>query len=346
MPDEHDQDLEPAIVEMVGIFRDLRRSWLRSLRAANASANTLRAYGRAIDLLIEFLAYPPDEAMTGGEETPAQLLERMPVWDETDIRRAHIEALIGELHRHYKPNTVNNRWSALHVFFQWLVDQPDIDVAISPMTGMPRPFIPEEHPEILTVEEIRKLLATCDPKTFLGIRDAAIIRLLADCGLRIEELETLMAVDIIDGVRVPYVDMDTECVYVMGKGRRPRTVSFGAKTAAALDRYLRARRKHPFRDQPDFWLRDPRYPSPGRVTDSGLRRMLDRRAKKAKIKHVHPHMLRHSWGAAAKRKGLDRGALKNQGGWRSDKMPDRYGAIVETDRSLQAHRRHSFGDEI
>lgn len=342
MPEEHD----PAIQEMIETFQDLRRSWLRSLRAANASKNTLRAYGRAVDMLIDFLTYPPREQMTTGEESPAELLERMPVWDETDLRRAHIEAFIGELHRRYKANTVNNRWSALHVFFQWLVDQPDIEVNISPMTGMPRPFIPEEHPDVLTREEIRQLLGTCDMKDFLGIRDAAIIRVLADTGVRIEELATLMTVDVLDGVRVPTIDMDTECVYVMGKGRRPRTVSFGVKTSEALDRYLRARRKHRFKHLPYFWLPDPRHPDPRGVSDSGLRRMLERRSQEAKIRHVHPHMFRHTWAAAQKRKGLDRGAMKNQGGWKSDKMPDRYGAIVETERSLNEHRRHSFGDEI
>ncbi|MFC6885327.1 MULTISPECIES: tyrosine-type recombinase/integrase [Actinomadura] len=334
-----------AIDEMVETLEGLRRSWLRSLRAANASSQTLRAYGRAITMLIEFLSYPPEDAVAG-EESPAALLERLPVWDEADIRRDHLEAFIGHLHRHYKPNTVNGRWSALHVFFNWLVEQPDIPVTVSPMTGMRRPFIPEEHPPILDVGEIRALLRTCSPRDYHGVRDEAIIRLMADTGLRINEVVTLMITDVIDGQRVPVIDMDLETVYVMGKGRRPRSVSFGAKTAAALDRYLRARRKHPHRTRPEFFLREPRYPTPGGLTEGGITRMLQRRAEAAGIKHVHPHMFRHTWAAAQKRSGLDRGAMKNQGGWRSDKMPDRYGAIVETDRSLEAHRRTSFGDEI
>lgn len=336
-----------AIDEMVECFEELRRDWIRSLRAANASANTLRAYNRACELLIDFLTYPPGRESVGpGEESPAELLERLPVWDETDLRRVHIEALIGTLHHKYKANTVNNRWSALHVWFNWMVEQPDIDVHVNPMVGMPRPYIPEEYPEILSVQEIRKMLKGCDPKDFLGVRDEAFIRLLADCGLRIDEATNLMTVEVLDGERVPYIDMDLEVVYVMGKGRRPRNVSFGARTAVALGRYLRARRKHPHRELLELWLPDPRHPYPKAMTDGGLRRMIERRAQRAGIKHTHPHMFRHTWADAQKRRGLDRGNLKNQGGWRADKSVDRYGAIAETDRALRAHRRTSFGDEI
>ena len=40
-------------------------------------------------------------------------------------------------------------------------------------------------------------------------------------------------------------DFDQDVVYVIGKGRRPRACPFGAKTAQALDRYLRERNRPP-----------------------------------------------------------------------------------------------------
>lgn len=324
----------------------LRTSWLRSLRAERKSKQTLTAYGRAVNAFIEFLADPPDYELEGVDETAAELLERMPVLDESDIRRDHVEAHIGYLQDRHKPNSVVLFWSALRVWFKWMAAQPDIAVDRNPMDGMKRPKIPEEPPEILSKEEIRALLKTCDPKTFIGVRDEAIIRLLADTGIRIEELCTLMNVDVLDGQRVPTVDMDTEAVYVMGKGRRARTVAFGARTALAVDRYIRARRKHPHRARPEFWLTDPRYKTYKPMQTNTVRQMLERRAQLARIKHIHPHLFRHTWADAMKRRRMDRGDLKNQGGWRSDKSVDRYGAIFETDRALLAHRRHSFGDEI
>jgi site-specific recombinase XerC len=41
---------------------------------------------------------------------------------------------------------------------------------------------------------------------------------------------------------------------VLGKGGRVRFTSFGAKTATALDRYLRVRGKHPAANDPWLWL--------------------------------------------------------------------------------------------
>ena len=59
----------------------------------------------------------------------------------------------------------------------------------------------------------------------------AIIRVLIDTGMRLAECA---------GIRVDDVDFDDNVVVVTGKGRRERAVPFGAKSALAIDRYLRA----------------------------------------------------------------------------------------------------------
>jgi site-specific recombinase XerC len=68
-------------------------------------------------------------------------------------------------------------------------------------------------------------------------RDAAILRLFLDTGVRVAEAA---------GIMLPGdLDLDDQLVIVLGKGRRPRAVPFG-RTALALDRYLRMRAGHPF----------------------------------------------------------------------------------------------------
>jgi hypothetical protein len=99
---------------------------------------------------------------------------------------------------------------------------------------------------ILTDDEIARLLTTCavsrgrpgtfDRTVFLGRRDEVVLRLLLDTGVRVSELCGLALTD---------VDLDRELAYVTGKGSRPRVVPFGAKTAQAVDRYLRVRALHP-----------------------------------------------------------------------------------------------------
>jgi site-specific recombinase XerD len=109
------------------------------------------------------------------------------------------------------------------------------------------------------------LLATTKGRGFLEVRDAAILRLLIDTGLRRAELT---------GLTVDDLDLDHEVAIVLGKGRRGRALPFGKKTAMALDRYLRARSRHANADRPELWLTQK-----GHLTNAGLAKMLQRRYK-------------------------------------------------------------------
>src|SRR6185437_5085445 len=85
------------------------------------------------------------------------------------------------------------------------------------------------------------------------------------------------------------VDRDAQVLMVIGKGRRPRSVPYGHKTAQAVDRYMRARLRHRRSDLPWLWLGRQ-----GRMTDWRLRQMLERRCVQAGISHIYPHQFRHT----------------------------------------------------
>ena len=63
---------------------------------------------------------------------------------------------------------------------------------------------------ILSDEELTALVNACKGKTFNDLRDAAVIRLLIDCGMRVRELT---------GIEIKDLDLDGESVAVTGKGR-------------------------------------------------------------------------------------------------------------------------------
>src|SRR5436189_6325578 len=98
------------------------------------------------------------------------------------------------------------------------------------MTGMEPPQPVVKPVPILSDNDLERLIRACQGKTFVDRRDEALVRVLLDCGIRVSELCDLRA----DGV-----DRDRETTIVRGKGGRLRPVYFGARTARALDRYLR-----------------------------------------------------------------------------------------------------------
>jgi site-specific recombinase XerC len=56
------------------------------------------------------------------------------------------------------------------------------------------------------------------------------------------------------GITLDDVDLDQRIVWVLGKGRRPRALPIGRKTAQALDRYLRVREGHRLANLPHLWI--------------------------------------------------------------------------------------------
>jgi integrase/recombinase XerC len=101
------------------------------------------------------------------------------------------------------------------------------DLAASPMEGMRPPQLPEQPVDVVRAEQLTRLLRTCEGRDFTSRRDTAIILLLVDTGMRRAECV---------GMTLDDVDLDQRIVWVLGKGRRPRALPIGRKTAQALDR--------------------------------------------------------------------------------------------------------------
>ena len=155
-------------------------------------------------------------------------------------------------------------------------------------------------PQLLSRDEVDRLLAAPTSRTPAGARDKAMLELLYATGLRVSELV---------GLSVNDVHLETRMLLARGKGSKERIVPVGAPAAAALRAYLRGPRARLLkgRSSKDLFV----TPRGGRMTRQGFWKLLGRYARGAGIaRRISPHKLRHSFATHLLAGGADLRAVQ------------------------------------
>ena len=197
-----------------------------------------------------------------------------------------------------RATTLRRRAASIRGFYRFCYAEGLIDTDLAGRFDIPRQS--RLLPEVLTVEEVEKLLAEKDDASPVEIRDRALLELLYACGLRISEAVGLDTDD---------MDLDEALVRVVGKGDRERQVPVGEIAVAWLQRYVADVRPTLMGKAPRDW----HHGGPLFLSVRGER--LDRRrawemlvaaAKSAGLKDgISPHTLRHSFATHLLEGGAD-----------------------------------------
>ena len=241
----------------------------------NLSANTVLAYERDLRRLADFLA-----ARRGGDEPPD-----VDAISETDIL-SHLAELRGSgLH----PRSVARATSAIRALFRYLRGRGDLVDDPTALIATARP--PTALPDVLTIEEVDRLLETPAVDDTRGLRDRAMLSLLYATGMRVTELIK---------VRVTDVQLERGVVLASGKGRKQRMIPFGEDARLWVDRYQRDARptlagiagRQGTKPPAELFLTHL-----GRaMTRQGFWKLIKRYALLAGIRvTISPHKLRHSF---------------------------------------------------
>lgn len=176
----------------------------------------------------------------------------------------------------------SRRLSALRQFFRFL--QREEVVAANPSELLDSPRLPRRLPQVLGEKEVAVLLAAPDPDTPLGQRDGALLEVLYATGLRVSELVVLT---------LKQVDLRRGVVRPLGKGSKERVVPMVAQAVEKLQHYLSQGRPQLLqgRQSPYIFLNC----RGGRLSRQGFWKILKNYARKAGVRDLSPHTLRHSF---------------------------------------------------
>ena len=243
--------------------------------AENANTRLLEAFAT-------HLATRPPHTRAAYARDLAQLAALAGETPLSQLTRAQLARFLATLHgRGLSGRSLARMLSAWRTFHRFLMDR-DRKQKDDPSVGLKAPKSPKKLPSALTPDEAVQLVesAGVDP---MGKRDHALFELAYSSGLRLSELA---------GLDVDRVDLLTGEVRVWGKGAKERIVPVGAAAREALMLWLAVREVLPAEDEGALFVGN----NGRRIAPRQIQRRLAALAIQRGInRHVHPHMLRHSF---------------------------------------------------
>jgi len=178
-------------------------------------------------------------------------------------------------------------------FYRFLVEEKVIENDPTRIIDLPKSGL--RLPDVLSFEEVERLLNAPDINKPTGARDAAMIELLYAAGLRVSELINLKLQDI---------NLEACFVRVFGKGSKERVIPIGLYAKEKIDYYIKTFRSKLLKNLASPYLFVARAGKP--MTRQGFWKLFGKYGQKAGIaRKIKPHSLRHSFASHLLEGGAD-----------------------------------------
>jgi site-specific recombinase XerD len=190
-----------------------------------------------------------------------------------------------------KKNTQNYHLIALRSFLKYMMKR---EVTSLPPDRIELAKIKERSLDLISTDELVRLMNAPDVSTPKGLRDRAILELFFSTGLRLSELCSLDR----------DLDLSKDEFSIRGKGEKVRVVFLSDEAKNAIRAYLKGRKDL---DEPMFVQQSHNGGKQnGRLTPRSIERIVKHYAIKAGIsKKVTPHVIRHSFATDLLSNGAD-----------------------------------------
>ena len=239
------------------------------------SKNTIEAYGHNINRFLDFL-----------------LAKR--IQEIKDISKLDLRAFLQFLKRKdLSSRSIARNLVSIRMFLRFLQQEGILE--INPAEEIESPKTTKTLPEVLSLQEVERLLEQPDTQTTLGVRDRAMLEILYATGMRVSEL-----------TRLPLHQINLEGGYVLlyGKGSKERIVPLGAEAMRRVGDYLERSRELLAKGRESLFLFISRSGKP--MSRQQFWKNIKAYGRKAGIKkRVTPHLIRHSFASHLLEGGAD-----------------------------------------
>lgn len=255
--------------------------YLSACRSAGMSSKTIRGYDEKLRRYVR---------VVGGSLGDFNLQSvRKHLTGLQDARKWEGHPCMPSTEETLSTTTVRNHGRVLSSFANWLQTEGYTEDNV--LSRLKVPKANEIRMEPLSDEEISRLMSCFNLNLEVGCRNAAMMWLFLDTGLRCAELV---------GLEIENLFLETKRLKILGKGRKERIVPFGHQAKRLLERYIYHLRPEPLCGGRVF-MNSAGYP----ITETTIKMVIQRAAKKANIPRLHVHLLRHTFATRFVMRGGD-----------------------------------------